>query len=271
MKMKISIVVGSILVIAGAWWFCPVVSDAIWEMSEPIKEPMEWDLGESRARYAAPKDGQGEPLLLVSDAMLNGETRLSIKEAEQILDSNEAWAMMSEKGRVNLIENLKSQAEHPVAQYLLGVCYNSGRGVEQSTDEAIAWWRKAAERGCREAQCNLGGLLLQINGGDAIDAEGVEWLHKAARQGDVFAQSNLGLCYKNGIGVKQSLKLASRWYRRAAKQGDWKSFYELGKFYEMELGVRKSAKKAVYWFRKAEEYGLDLPEDVQNYIKENEK
>lgn len=38
----------------------------------------------------------------------------------------------------------------------------------------------------------------------------------------------------------------------------------------MGLGVRKSAKRAVYWFRKAEEYGLDLLEDIQNYIKENE-
>ena len=48
---------------------------------------MEWDLGESRAHYIVPKDGQGKTLLIVSDAMLKGETPLLIKEADQILDN----------------------------------------------------------------------------------------------------------------------------------------------------------------------------------------
>ncbi|MBO7271401.1 MAG: sel1 repeat family protein [Bacteroidaceae bacterium] len=41
---------------------------------------------------------------------------------------------------------------HPVAQYDLGVCYYNGKGVSQSRDEAVKWWRIAAQQGNENAK-----------------------------------------------------------------------------------------------------------------------
>ena len=49
--------------------------------------------------------------------------------------------------------------------------------------------------------------------------EAVKWYRKAAEQGHVAAQKSLGVCYQFGKGVEQSDKEAVKWYRKAAEQG----------------------------------------------------
>ena len=78
---------GCVLVTGAVWWAWPKISDLVLEISEPIEMSKKWDLDESRAHYTVPKDGQDKTLLIVSDAMLKGETPLSINEADQILDN----------------------------------------------------------------------------------------------------------------------------------------------------------------------------------------
>ena len=41
------------------------------------------------------------------------------------------------------------------AQYELGTCYEFGKGVEQSYEQAIRWYRKAAEQGHANAKAVL--------------------------------------------------------------------------------------------------------------------
>jgi TPR repeat protein len=45
-----------------------------------------------------------------------------------------------------------AETGHPVAQYDLGVCYYNGKGVPQSRDEAVKWWRVAAQQGNENAK-----------------------------------------------------------------------------------------------------------------------
>jgi TPR repeat protein len=42
--------------------------------------------------------------------------------------------------------------------------YGDGRGVERDIDEAAKWYRKAAEKGVKEAQFRLGGLYERGEG-----------------------------------------------------------------------------------------------------------
>jgi len=44
---------------------------------------------------------------------------------------------------------------HAEAQYHLGECYEYGKGVKESTEEAVKWFRKAAEQGHAGAEYNL--------------------------------------------------------------------------------------------------------------------
>mgnify|MGYP001451244388 CR=1 FL=1 len=56
------------------------------------------------------------------------------------------------------------------AQYNLGSCFSRGYGVEQDTEQAVHWYRLAAEQG---------------------DAEVLAWLLVTAEQGSIEAQVNL--------------------------------------------------------------------------------
>ncbi|MBR4182103.1 MAG: sel1 repeat family protein, partial [Candidatus Methanomethylophilaceae archaeon] len=59
----------------------------------------------------------------------------------------------------------------------------TGRGVEQSYDEALKWYRKGAENGNSYAQTNLGHLYSQGLGVEKSDEEAFGWYLKAAEQG----------------------------------------------------------------------------------------
>ena len=43
-------------------------------------------------------------------------------------------------------------------QFNLGVMYNEGRGISQNLDEALYWFKRAAEKGDADAQAKLGML-----------------------------------------------------------------------------------------------------------------
>ena len=117
----------------------------------------------------------------------------------------------------------KNNAWSPVAQYYLGVLYNTGRGVPQDYAEAVRWFRKAAAQGNARAQNYLGLLYRKGEGVPQDYSEAVEWYRRAAEQGNAKAQNNLGNTYRKGEGVAQDYVLAHMWFNLAAAQGDRKA------------------------------------------------
>ena len=142
------------------------------------------------------------------------------------------------------------------AQWMLGMMYADGCGVEQSDEEATKWYRKAAEQGFADAQCDLGDMYAFGRGVEQSDQEAVKWFRKAAEQGLVYAQCDLGRRYADGNGVEQSDQEAVKWLRKAAEQGLADAQWRLGYMYDVGRGVEQSDQEAVKWFRKAAEQGL---------------
>ena len=103
------------------------------------------------------------------------------------------------------------------AQCDLGVCYEVGSGVPKDEVEAVKWYRKAAEQGNAAAQSGLGGCYAYGIGVKEDAVEGVKWYRKAAEQGYANAQSELGFCYKLGMGVPEDMVEAAKWGRKAVK------------------------------------------------------
>jgi TPR repeat protein len=186
--IKVSCVLGAMCILA---FGCGRID----EPEFAVLPPREWDEGTSSQVYAESKD-TGKIILIANDSLLRGERPLTIKEARQFIESDESVGVMSDEGRKNLIKSLMDQSDHPVAQYLLGVCYYYGKVVESSQDEAMKWWLKAAEHGHQKAQCNVGTLLFLRKGGRESDVEAVKWFRLAAKQGDALAQCNLAFCYR---------------------------------------------------------------------------
>ena len=66
-----------------------------------------------------------------------------------------------------------------------------GKGVMPDAEEAVVWYRKAAERGNAEAQYNLGEMYRVGRIVRADVTEAVHWLKLAAEQNHLEAQVRL--------------------------------------------------------------------------------
>jgi TPR repeat protein len=151
------------------------------------------------------------------------------------------------------IQSLRRAAEegNALAQFNLGLLYESGRGVFKDTAEAIKWFRKAADQGFDEAQYALGCCYNGDDGFPKDPVEAVKWWGKAAAQGYADAQYCLGLSYFAGEGVDKNPVEAAKWWRKAAEQNHAGAQYFLGLSYSLGLGVPKIREQAIYWLRKA--------------------
>ncbi len=101
------------------------------------------------------------------------------------------------------------------AMYNIGQARKLGRGLPRDEVLARSWFRRAAEKGHRPAQANLGILLFQLG----EKPEALRWLKTAAEAGEPRAQYVYGVASWNGDGVARSLMLAYAFLARAADQG----------------------------------------------------
>ena len=69
--------------------------------------------------------------------------------------------------------------------------YANGSGVEQDYDEALRWYRLAAEQRHAEAQLNLGVMYANGSGVEQDYDEAARWWRLAAEQGHADAQNYL--------------------------------------------------------------------------------
>lgn len=141
------------------------------------------------------------------------------------------------------------------AQYNLGVSYEYGYGITKSYPDAVYWYRKAAEEGMATAQDKLGVCYYNGNGVNQSSSDAVYWFRKAAEHGYANAQHHLAICYENGEGVPQSYTDAVYWSQKAAKQGNANAQYNLSVYYERGRGVAQSFADAAFWAKKAAEQG----------------
>ncbi len=83
---------------------------------------------------------------------------------------------------------------------------------------ALRLWRPLAEQGDALAQYNLGLMYDTGQGVPQDDAEAVKWYRLAAEQGDALAQYNLSIMYGKGRGVPEDYVQAHMWFNLAASR-----------------------------------------------------
>ena len=137
------------------------------------------------------------------------------------------------------------------AQNRLGVCYDHGEGVAENKTEAFKWYMKAAQQGFDCAQRNVGICYYYGEGVAENKAEAFKWYMKAAQQGFDCAQHNVGICYYYGEGVAENKTEAFKWYMKAAQQGFDCAQHNVGICYYYGEGVAENKSEAFKWFMKA--------------------
>lgn len=113
-----------------------------------------------------------------------------------------------------------AEAGDASAQNRLGLLYDEGVGVPQSSRQAKEWFEKSANQGHVGAQVNLGTLYYQGEGAPQSYQMASVWFEQAAGQGDPLASAKLGWMYERGLGVLQDFVQAHMWYNLAAVGGE---------------------------------------------------
>ena len=81
----------------------------------------------------------------------------------------------------------------PEALYKQGAAYYFGESVDKNFAKAAEYYRKAAEQGYAQAQCELGVMYEKGEGVPQSYAEALGWYRTAADKGYPQAQVNLGI------------------------------------------------------------------------------
>ena len=137
------------------------------------------------------------------------------------------------------------------AQLYVGDCYANGNGVVMDTEEAVKWYRAAADQELPDAQhrmykCCIDGVGIERNVENAA-----KWCRKAADGGFVEAMFDMGVLYDEGLGVEQNAKGVFKWHRKGAEQGYPPSLYQFGLCYKLGIGTNKDEDEAAKWQNKA--------------------
>lgn len=85
-------------------------------------------------------------------------------------------------------------------------------GVPQDDQEAVKWFRLAADQGYGPAMGSLGVMYAKGRGVPRNDQEAVKWFRLAAAKWIFEAAYNLALCYQKGQGVEKNPVIALSLY-----------------------------------------------------------
>jgi len=122
----------------------------------------------------------------------------------------------------SMYENGRGVVQDDAGMTGLGFMYAHGRGVARDDAQAIAWYRRAAEKGEATAMKDLGIMYQRGLGVTQDDTQAVDWYRKAADKGEPLAMTNLGVMYMQGRGVAQTsarcMRAGEEWQRTMLKQ-----------------------------------------------------
>jgi uncharacterized protein len=198
---------------------------------------------------------------------------LAVGQAASLPMTQTPKSESSDRATPNLsdIAKLRAQAEagDAVAQFELGRAYESGNGVAQNDDLAVAWFRKAADQGSAAAENDLGIMYQLGRGVEKNKEEAVRWYRQGAKMGSREAMFNLGVSYYNGEGVADNPIAAYAWFLLAQEAGSpaagdavrrsaeelgpssiHDAFLQVAEMYEKGEGLPQSYANAALWYRK---------------------
>jgi TPR repeat protein len=131
---------------------------------------------------------------------------------------------------------------------MMGFLYHYGYGVRKNYHRAMEWYEKAAEKGLRNAQRNLGILYQKSLTLQNKYEAGFHLFLKSACQDDPISQYLVGSAYEFGRGVEQNLYEAYIWFERAAINRNNDAQFRLARFYRDRRVIPEDVEKARKWF-----------------------
>lgn len=156
-------------------------------------------------------------------------------------------------------------------QWAIATCYRDGDGGvpggKIDMEEAVKWFRKAADQGYGDAMVSLGVLYKTGNGVPQDKAKAAEYFEKAARQGNKYGQLNMGYMfvdltsfggYEVGTDehayVASMIRKAAYWFEMAAQQGLSAAQHELAICYDWAVYNNSDKMEERFYFNLGGDY-----------------
>lgn len=113
----------------------------------------------------------------------------------------------------------QAKAGNPMAQFLLGIKYETGTDVPRDLARAAELFEQAARKGHKDAQFKLASML-EAGRGIAADRDAAEaWYRAAAFEDHAPAQYNLSLMLLSAARDEDALVEGLSWLMRAGRGG----------------------------------------------------
>lgn len=194
-------------------------------------------------------------------------SRWEIAEAYQSAKEILSVYENTEEEKAEQVQVLKKlwDAGFSVAAHQLGKCWRDGMGVLPDDEQAVLWFRRAAEAGHDFSQYALGKLLQSQKRMD----EAVPWYEKAAAQGNPYAAYRLGKLYLEGKDVLKNTAKAVEYLTNAAQEGNQYAQYTLGKLYLIGEDVARDREQAYRWFWESASQGNEYAQFFMDHFNDN--
>lgn len=130
--------------------------------------------------------------------------------------------------------------------------FELGRAYEANGQfpEAMAAYRKAADKGSTSAMASLGNLSSK-SGGAAADGQTRKMFERAAQAGDPLAMNNMGMAYATGDGVPKDPVKARELFAKASDANSTEAMFNLALMTSEGDGGPKDEAAARSLFEKA--------------------
>lgn len=186
---------------------------------------------------------------------------------------------MGGEGAVYAAEFFREAAEtygSADAMYELGMCYRWGDGgVYADPEDAVFWFKKAAEKGHAKAKTvaaqfdtDQGRAILLMSAMNSAEGQGARWYrtrigmdyyYEQAKAGNAESQYELArqLADPSHFGpFRYNITEAISWYTKAAEQGVVDAMFNLGQLYKAGApGLEPDRDRAKQWFLRCAEAG----------------
>jgi len=162
---------------------------------------------------------------------------------------------------------LEKASKHgmPQAQYYLAIEYLKRRHEGQNELLAAKWMVASAKQDYLPATAAMGDVLLMLD--PTKQAEAVAWFRKAAEKGHGVGQRKFGLALIAGDHVPLNVTAGVDWLNKSAEQGDAEAQEVLGVIYMAGLGVTRDRDRAQILLQSAADAGRDRAKVYLNVLK----
>lgn len=194
-----------------------------------------WNIYSRRFKHLIP---------VLSFASMLFTTAVFAGPAEDTQKGMDAFLSGDTVGAMRLYRKAAEQGYAPAQEKLAHILDQS-----EFNEEALEWFRKAAEQNNAEGQYGLGMMYLAGDGVEKDTEQALQLIQTAAEQGLLRAMMSMFHISKNGEhGHPVDLKLAVSWLEKIAASDNQWAIEKLAKGYRNgELGLAINDEKALFW------------------------